>query len=68
MANEAWLFWQGPADWNPAPKEIKETCKKAVQHAGEQGIELPQLAIKGVLALNPDIATHLVRFDSPTWL
>ena len=52
---------QGPADWNPAPKEIRETCKQAVKHAAEQGIELPELAIKGVVASNADISTHLVR-------
>lgn len=54
---------QGPAKWNPAPKEIRETCKKAVQHAADQGIELPELAIKGIVALDPDIATHLVHFS-----
>ena len=51
---------QGPADWNPAPKEIRDTCRRAVKHAAEQGIELPELAIKGVVASNADISTHLV--------
>ena len=52
---------QGPADWNPAPKEIRETCKRAVKYAADHGIELPELAIKGVVATNVDISTHLVR-------
>ena len=50
---------QGPADWNPAPKDIRETCKKAVDHAAAKGVELPVLAIKSSVA-NPDISTHLV--------
>ena len=50
---------QGPADWNPAPTDIRETCKKAVEHAAKKGVELPVLAIKSSVA-NPDISTHLV--------
>ena len=57
---------QGPADWNPAPKKIKEACKKAVEYAADQGIELPELAIKATVASNPDITTHLVFLFDPS--
>jgi len=52
---------QGPAKWNPAPQIMKDTCKKAVQCAAEQGIDLPELAIKAIVASNPDISCHLVN-------
>jgi hypothetical protein len=53
---------QGPAEWNPAPQMVKDTCKKAVQCAAEQGIELPELAIKAIVASCPDISCHLVIY------
>jgi len=55
---------QGPAAWNPAPQIVKDTCRKAVQCAAEQGVELPELAIKAVVASTPHISSHLASFLS----
>lgn len=58
---------QGPADWNPAPKELKSMCMKAAEHAEKQGVPLPKLALKHSIksAIDADIAVTLVGMSSP---
>jgi len=59
------LTKHGPAAWNPAPQIVKDTCRKAVQCAAEQGVELPELAIKAVVASTPHISSHLIGCCTP---
>ena len=50
---------QGPPEWMPAPKEVKDACKLAVDAAIKRGIDITALAIKYSLQ-NEDLSTTLV--------
>lgn len=54
----------GPADWHPAPQEVKETCRKAVAAAQKRGVDITSLAIRFALQ-NEDLATTLVGMCTP---
>jgi L-galactose dehydrogenase len=36
----------GPPDWHPAPAEIREACRRAVEHCRSRGASLPRLALQ----------------------
>lgn len=61
------LTTKGPADWNPAPQELRSICMEAAQHAEKQGVPLPKLALKHSVksAIDADIAVTLVGMSSP---
>jgi len=58
------LTERGAPDWHPAPKEVIDTCTKAVQWCKDQGGDIGKLAIQFACA-NPDIPTTLVSSANP---
>lgn len=62
-----WSAMQGPAEWNPAPSDLKSTCMQAAEHAEAQGVALPRLALKHSMksAMEAGIAITLVGMSTP---
>ncbi|MDR1882407.1 MAG: aldo/keto reductase [Prevotella sp.] len=58
------LTEQGAPDWHPAPKPLRNLCKKAVQHCKTAGKSIEQLAIRYAVN-NPGIATTLFSTTRP---
>ncbi|KAL2623645.1 hypothetical protein R1flu_003850 [Riccia fluitans] len=54
---------QGPPEWHPAPKELKDACAAAAAHCRSKGKDITKLALQYSLS-NPDIATTLVGMCS----
>ncbi|MDR1886286.1 MAG: aldo/keto reductase [Prevotellaceae bacterium] len=52
------LTERGAPDWHPAPKPLRDICKKAALHCKSKGKSIEQLAVK-YSASNPRIATTL---------
>lgn len=50
---------QGPQDWHPAPRVIKETAVRAAAYCREQGVSLAQLTIQFALQ-NPHVDVTLL--------
>lgn len=61
------LTTKGPAEWNPAPSDLKSTCMQAAEHAEAQGVALPRLALKHSMksAMEAGIAITLVGMSTP---
>ncbi|PRW05776.1 L-galactose dehydrogenase [Chlorella sorokiniana] len=55
------LTHQGPPEWHPAPKPLKQAATAAAAAAAARGVSLPKLAIMEAVK-DPAIATHLVGF------
>lgn len=53
------LTQEGPPEWHPAPKEIKEACAQATAFCKEKGVDIAQLALQFSLQ-HEGIATTLV--------
>ena len=50
---------QGPPEWHPAPKEVRETCAKAAAHAKSEGVSIERLAIQYAFQ-KPNVSTVLI--------
>jgi len=50
--------------WHKATDEVRDTCKKAADHANAQGIDIAQLAVQYSIA-NPDMCTCVVGSANP---
>ncbi|HKB91137.1 MAG TPA: aldo/keto reductase, partial [Opitutaceae bacterium] len=53
------LTEQGPPVWHPAPKTVKDACKKVAELCKAQGANISQVALHFALS-NPDLHTTLV--------
>ena len=52
------LTKRGAPDWHPAPEQLKNVCKKAVDFCSSKGEDIEKLAIQFAVS-NPRIATTL---------
>ena len=59
------LSSRGTPDWHPAPKDLKEACRKAAEYCQQQGYPIEKLAIQFSTSLNPRIATTLFSSANP---
>jgi L-galactose dehydrogenase len=50
--------------WHHAPPQLKETCRKAVDHCDRKGVDIAKLAIQFCVA-NPDFATTVAGTANP---
>jgi aryl-alcohol dehydrogenase-like predicted oxidoreductase len=60
------LTERGSPEWHPAPKPLRDLCKKAAEHCKHRGKSIEQLAIRYAVG-NPRIATTLfstTRYES----
>jgi len=55
---------RGAPSWHPASKEIKETCRKAVEYCSINGIDITKLAVQFSVQ-NKNISTTLVGTANP---
>lgn len=55
---------RGAPDWHPAPRPLKDLCKKAAQHCKSRGTSIEQLAIRYAVD-NQRIATTLFSTTRP---
>ena len=55
---------QGPPEWHPAPKEVRETCAKAAAHAKSQGVSIERLAIQYAFQ-KQNVSTVLIGMATP---
>lgn len=60
----AHVLMQGPPDWHPAPKEVRETCAKAAAHAKAQGVSIERLAIQYAFQ-KENVSTVLIGMATP---
>lgn len=58
------LTERGPPEWHPAPTEIRDVCRQAVDHCRARGVDAAQLAMQFALA-EGRIATTLVGTANP---
>ena len=58
------LTEQGPYPWHPAPQEVRDTCRAAVQHVKERGEDIAKLALQFTLQADW-IPTTVVGGSSP---
>ena len=56
---------RGAPDWHPAPKELKEACRRAADFCRDKGYPIDKLAIQFSTSLNPRIATTLFSSANP---
>ncbi len=55
---------RGTPDWHPAPQEVRECCRRAVDHCTQRGSNITKLAMQFAVA-EPRIATTLVGSANP---
>jgi L-galactose dehydrogenase len=53
------LTEQGPAEWHPAPKEVRDAGRKAAVFCREQGVDIAEVAIRFSLG-HPYVASTLI--------
>jgi L-galactose dehydrogenase len=58
------LSEKGPPAWHPAPAEMRDVCRKAVQYCLKKKVSLPRLALQFATS-HRDIATTLVGTANP---
>lgn len=58
------LTGRGAPDWHPAPKPLRDLCRKAAGHCAMKGKAIEQLAVKYSVS-NPRIATTLFSTARP---
>ena len=58
------LTEKGPPSWHPAPAEMREVCRRAVQHCLKKKVSLPRLALQFATS-HRDISTTLVGTADP---
>ncbi|XP_071524868.1 uncharacterized protein [Panulirus ornatus] len=54
-------------DWHPAPQDMREACRQALQHCKAMGVDLARLAVQHSLKLE-GVATHLMGNNNITIL
>ncbi|MHA6533225.1 aldo/keto reductase [Paenibacillus sp. BAC0078] len=58
------LSTREPADWHPAPPELKKVCKQAAEFCADQGVDIAKLAVQ-YATRDEQIPTTLVSTASP---
>jgi L-galactose dehydrogenase len=58
------LTEKGPPSWHPAPAEIRDGCRKAVEYCRKKKVSLPKLALQFSTS-HRDISTTLVGTADP---